>query len=120
MDSDCLEPLNLGSSELVTILELADMVQEIAGTDLDYTFDRSAPQGVRGRNSDNTRIAEVIGFEPDTPLRSGLAATYRWVSRRVHESTAAAGEHDAGLWTPADRSARGHRLSPTTPEPARA
>jgi len=86
MDSDCLEPLNLGSSELVTILELADLVQEIAGTDLAYTHDTSAPQGVRGRNSDNTRIRGVLGFEPDTPLRAGLAATYEWVSRQVQEA----------------------------------
>jgi nucleoside-diphosphate-sugar epimerase len=89
MDSDCLEPLNLGSSELVTILELADLVQEIAGTDLAYTHDTSAPQGVRGRNSDNTRIRSVLGFEPDTPLRSGLAATYEWVSRQVAEAAGA-------------------------------
>jgi GDP-D-mannose 3', 5'-epimerase len=89
MESDCLEPLNLGSTELVTILELADLVQEIAGTDLAYTFDTSAPQGVRGRNSDNTRIAGVLGFEPDTSLRAGLAATYLWVSRQVHEAAEA-------------------------------
>jgi GDP-D-mannose 3', 5'-epimerase len=90
MDSDCGEPLNLGSTELVTILELADMVQEIAGTDLRYTFDRSAPQGVRGRNSDNARIARVLGFEPDISLRAGLDATYRWVSRQVEDAALAA------------------------------
>ena len=89
MDSDCREPLNLGSAELVTILQLADLVQEIAGTDLSYTHDTSAPQGVRGRNSDNTRIREVLGFEPDTPLRAGLATTYEWVHRQVETSLAA-------------------------------
>jgi GDP-D-mannose 3', 5'-epimerase len=89
MDSDCREPLNLGSAELVTILQLADLVQEIAGTDLTYSFDTSAPQGVRGRNSDNTRIREVLGFEPDTTLRAGLATTYDWVHRQVEASLAA-------------------------------
>jgi nucleoside-diphosphate-sugar epimerase len=97
MESDCLEPLNLGSSELVTILDLADMVQEIAGTDLEYTFDTSAPQGVRGRNSDNTRIRGVLGFEPDTPLRAGLAATYAWVSRQVEDAALAPVDADRVL-----------------------
>jgi nucleoside-diphosphate-sugar epimerase len=104
MASDCTEPLNLGSSELVTILELADMVQEIADTDLGYSFDTSAPQGVRGRNSDNTRIREVLGFEPDTSLRAGLAATYRWVSSQVRD-TAEGGASAADIWTPTDRAA---------------
>lgn len=73
------EPINLGSSEAVTINRLVDLAEEIAGTRLKRNYDLSAPQGVNGRNSDNTRIKKYLGWEPDTPLRVGLEATYRWI-----------------------------------------
>ncbi len=79
MDSDVVEPINLGSSELVTINQLVDLVEDIAGTKVERRHDLSAPQGVRGRNSDNTMIRERLGWEPSTPLREGLEQTYAWI-----------------------------------------
>jgi nucleoside-diphosphate-sugar epimerase len=71
--------VNIGSSELVTINGLVDLVEDIAGARLARFYHHDAPQGVRGRNSDNERIRRVLGWEPTTTLRSGLEATYRWV-----------------------------------------
>ena len=79
LESDILEPINLGSSEMVTINELVDIVEEIAGVRVNRIYDLSAPKGVRGRNSDNTLILDRLGWEPSTPLRTGLEATYRWI-----------------------------------------
>jgi GDP-D-mannose 3', 5'-epimerase len=79
MDSDILEPINLGSSEAVTVNELVDMVEKIAGIKLERTYDLSAPKGVNGRNSDNTLIKKYLNWEPSTPLASGLQKTYRWI-----------------------------------------
>jgi GDP-D-mannose 3', 5'-epimerase len=79
MDSDVTEPINLGSSELVTINQLVDIVEEIAGIKVKRNYDLSAPQGVRGRNSDNTLIKERLGWQPSIPLSEGLAHTYRWI-----------------------------------------
>ena len=73
------QPLNLGSSELVTIDTLVSMVESIAGVMLERRYDTSAPQGVRGRNSDNARILSVFDWEPSTPLVRGLERTYEWV-----------------------------------------
>jgi len=77
------EPVNLGSSELVTINQLVDLVEEIAGTQLERSYILDAPQGVRGRNSDNTLIRETLGWEPSTTLREGLEKTYGWVAAEV-------------------------------------
>ncbi len=71
-----VDPLNLGSSELVTINQLVDMVEDIAQVKLLRRYDLKAPQGVRGRNSDNTLIKEVYDWEPSTPLREGMEKTY--------------------------------------------
>lgn len=79
MGSDCREPLNLGSSELVTINELVSIAEEIAGISVKRTYRLDAPQGVRGRNSDNTRIQAELGWAPSIPLREGLAQTYAWI-----------------------------------------
>jgi len=73
------EPVNVGSSELVTINELVDIIEGIAGVTLERNYQTDAPQGVRGRNSDNTMIRERYGWEPSIPLAEGLEATYRWV-----------------------------------------
>jgi GDP-D-mannose 3', 5'-epimerase len=81
--SDISEPINVGSSELVTINELVDIVEEIAGVTLERQYDLSAPKGVRGRNSDNTMIRERLGWEPGTSLRAGLEPTYRWIRDQV-------------------------------------
>lgn len=72
-------PINLGSSEMVTINQLVDMVEEIAGIKLERHYKLSAPKGVNGRNSDNTLIQKLLGWEPSTPLRVGLEKTYRWI-----------------------------------------
>ncbi len=79
MASDILEAINLGSNELVTINQLVDIVEEIAGIKLKRRYDLSAPKGVNGRNSDNTRIQELLGWEPGIRLRDGMAKTYAWI-----------------------------------------
>lgn len=79
LNSDITEVLNLGSSELVTINQLADIVEEIAGIKVQRRYNLSAPKGVNGRNSDNTRILELLGWEPRTRLKEGMAKTYAWI-----------------------------------------
>ena len=79
MESDIAEPINLGSSELVTINQLVDIVEEIAGVKLKRRYNLGAPKGVRGRNSDNTRIRRYLAWEPSTPLSVGLEKTYAWI-----------------------------------------
>jgi GDP-D-mannose 3', 5'-epimerase len=79
LQSDFTDPINLGSSQLVTINELVDMVEGIAGVRLERNYNLSAPQGVRGRNSDNTLIREQLGWEPSISLEDGLEKTYRWI-----------------------------------------
>jgi len=79
LKSDILEPVNLGSNELVTINGLVDIVEEIAGVKLIRKYNLSAPKGVNGRNSDNTRIQEHLGWEPSIRLRDGMEKTYRWI-----------------------------------------
>jgi len=79
MDSDILEPINLGSDELTTIVGLADMVEEIAGVKLEHDHNLSAPKGVNGRNSDNTLIQKHLGWAPGIKLRDGMARTYQWI-----------------------------------------
>jgi GDP-D-mannose 3',5'-epimerase len=77
--SDIRHPINLGSSELVSINQLVDIVEEIAGVRLRRTYNLGAPKGVRGRNSDNTLILSLLGWEPSISLRDGLEKTYRWI-----------------------------------------
>jgi nucleoside-diphosphate-sugar epimerase len=77
--SDITEPLNLGSSELVTINQLVAMAEELAGVKLKRNYLSQAPKGVTGRNSDNTLIKELLGWEPQIKLRDGLEKTYRWI-----------------------------------------
>ncbi len=89
MESDVNEPINLGSHELVTINGLVDIVERIAGVELERSHDLSAPQGVRGRNSDNTMIKARLGWEPSTSLEVGLEATYRWIRAEMAQQTAA-------------------------------
>lgn len=81
--SDHVDPINLGSAELVSINQLYTIVEEIAGIKCERKYDLSAPQGVRGRNSDNTEINEVFGWEPSISLADGLAKTYAWVYDQV-------------------------------------
>ena len=87
MDSGYHEPLNLGQDRLVTINQLADMVAEIAGIRIQRKH-IPGPQGVRGRNSDNTRLREVLGWEPRISLEDGLARTYVWIEDQVRAQLA--------------------------------
>ncbi len=83
MHSNILEPINLGSDELVTINGLVDIVEDIAGIKLRRKYDLSAPKGVNGRNSDNTRIKQSLLWAPNTRLRDGLEKTYAWIYDQV-------------------------------------
>jgi nucleoside-diphosphate-sugar epimerase len=85
MGSDFHEPLNLGQDRMVTINQLADMIAEIAGVDLEKRH-IDGPQGVRGRNSDNTKLREVLGWEPQISLEDGLRTTYDWIESQVRET----------------------------------
>ncbi len=85
MASDVAEPLNVGSSELVTVNGLVDLIEGIEGLTLERRYDLDAPQGVRGRNSDNTLIQERLGWQPSTPLRAGLECTYDWIWSQLTE-----------------------------------
>ena len=91
LQSDIKEPINLGSSELVSINELVDLVEEIAGLKLRRRFNLTAPRGVMGRNSDNTKIRRYLGWEPSIRLRDGLAKTYAWIEGQM---LTAAGKND--------------------------
>src|SRR3954471_7561675 len=88
-EGDFVEPLNLGSSELVSINQLVDIVEDIAGLKLNRNYNLSAPKGVNGRNSDNTLIQKVFGWEPSTKLRDGLERTYRWIYDQMAPRTPA-------------------------------
>jgi GDP-D-mannose 3',5'-epimerase len=87
-NADSPEPVNLGSAELVSINQLVDIVEGIGGVTLQREYDLSAPQGVRGRSSDNTEIIARYGWEPSTSLADGLERTYRWVYDEVKKSLA--------------------------------
>ena len=79
MQSDFNDPINLGQDRMVTIDELVDIIVEIAGKKLKKEYDLSAPQGVRGRNSDNSKLREVLKWEPQVKLEEGLKITYEWI-----------------------------------------
>jgi GDP-D-mannose 3', 5'-epimerase len=82
-ESDIREPLNLGSNELVTINQLVDIVEDIAGVKLKRNYNLGAPKGVNGRNSDNTLIQEKLNWAPSIKLREGLALTYAWIEEEM-------------------------------------
>ena len=87
-------PINLGSSQLVSINDLVTMIEDIAGIKMNRTYDLTAPRGVAGRNSDNTFIREVLDWEPNTPLRVGMERTYAWIKQQY-------ADRKAGIYTPA-------------------
>jgi len=82
--SDICEPLNLGSAELVSINQLVSLAEDIGGIKLRHRYQLDAPKGVRGRNSDNTKIKQLLHWEPSTPLRDGLAKTYAWIEEQYY------------------------------------
>jgi nucleoside-diphosphate-sugar epimerase len=79
MESEITQPINLGSSEMVNINQLVDIVEKIAGTRLKREYNLSAPKGVRGRSSDNTLLRKLLGWEPSIPLKAGIEKTYSWI-----------------------------------------
>ncbi|MBI2297510.1 MAG: NAD-dependent epimerase/dehydratase family protein [Armatimonadetes bacterium] len=81
-------PINLGSEELISINDLVSMVEDIAGAKLQRRYDPDAPKGVAGRNSDNTFIRQVLGWEPSTPLRTGMEQTYAWIAEQYADRKA--------------------------------
>ena len=101
MDSGYVRPINLGTVELVTVNQLVDMVCDASGKSLTKKHDLTKPQGVRGRNSDNSLLREIIGWEPQIPLRQGIARTYNWI------------------WSELDRLGRANPPNPTVVSPPR-
>jgi GDP-D-mannose 3',5'-epimerase len=93
MESKFTDPINLGSSQLVTINGLVDIVEGIARVKLERKYNLSAPQGVRGRNSDNTLILEQLGWEPSISLEDGLEKTYHW----IHDQMTSGARDEAAL-----------------------
>jgi GDP-D-mannose 3', 5'-epimerase len=86
MASSYAGPLNLGTDRLVTINQLIDLVSQVAGKKLHKRHDLSKPQGVRGRNSDNTLLKQVLGWEPSITLEQGLKITYKWIEGELHKA----------------------------------
>lgn len=84
-------PINLGTSELVSVNQLVDMIEEIGGVKLEREYILDAPRGVAGRNSDNTFICQVLGWEPSTPLIDGMRKTYAWIEQQYADRKA--GKH---------------------------
>jgi nucleoside-diphosphate-sugar epimerase len=97
--SDILEPINLGSSELVTINQLVDIAEDIAGIKLQRHYKLDAPRGVAGRNSDNTKIRGYLNWEPDTRLRDGMEKTYRWIESEFKDKYNAKTAHKSSIST---------------------
>lgn len=83
MCSDYHEPINIGSDQLVTINELIDIIARIAGKDIKKRYNLDKPQGVRGRNSDNTIIKKVLGWAPSLSLEDGMRKTYQWIAEEI-------------------------------------
>jgi nucleoside-diphosphate-sugar epimerase len=86
MQSDYLDPINLGQDRLITVDELVDIVANIAGKKIIKKHDTSKPQGVRGRNSDNTKLRQVLKWEPRVSLEEGLEKTYRWIELQIKKA----------------------------------
>ena len=83
MESDFSDPINLGRSELVSINQLIDIISEISGVEVEREHNLDAPQGVRGRNSDNSLILDKLKWEPEVDLKTGLAKTYAWIEEQI-------------------------------------
>lgn len=90
MRSNHVDPINLGQDRMISINELVDIVSQIAGKRIGKRYDTTKPQGVRGRNSDNTRLREVLNWEPRISLEEGLERTYQWIATELEKKAAAA------------------------------
>lgn len=87
-------PINLGSSELISINDLVSVAEKIGGVKLDRQYDLNAPQGVAGRNSDNTMIQRILGWQPNIKIAEGLAPTYKWIEQQYNERKTTKIHHD--------------------------
>ena len=87
MHSEHREPINLGQDRMISVNELVDMVAQIAGKKIGKRYDLTKPQGVRGRNSDNTRLRQVLNWEPAVSLEEGLAVTYHWIAAQLEKQS---------------------------------
>lgn len=85
MMSDVRQPINIGTSELVSINQLIDTVSKIAGKKIKKRYDLTKPQGVKGRNSDNTLIKQLFNWEPSMPLEKGIGETYKWIKKQTEQ-----------------------------------
>lgn len=85
LNSDFVEPINIGSAEMVSINQLVDLAEDIAGIKLNRRYNLGAPKGVNGRSSDNTLIKQVFNWEPSTRLRDGLEITYKWIYDQIQQ-----------------------------------
>jgi GDP-D-mannose 3', 5'-epimerase len=97
MRSDFPHPLNLGQDRMITVNELVDMVASAAGKNIRREHDLTKPQGVRGRNSDNTLLRKVLGWEPAVSLEDGLRRTYQWIGGELARNGRMAGENVAAV-----------------------
>jgi len=102
MKSNYDKPLNLGTDELITVNGLVDLIAGLAGKTVKKRHDLSRPQGVRGRNSDNNKLREVLGWEPRITLREGLLPTYKWIAAQVGSDLRARAAQDTGRMTAAE------------------
>ncbi len=93
MQSPYVDPLNLGQDRMLSINELVDIVAGIAGKKIAKRYDLTKPQGVRGRNSDNTRLREVLDWEPQISLEDGLKTTYAWIAGELQNRSVAMAEN---------------------------
>jgi nucleoside-diphosphate-sugar epimerase len=96
MRSDFRDPLNLGQDRLISVDELVDMVASAAGKQIKKDYDITKPQGVRGRNSDNTQLRQVLGWTPQTSLERGMEITYRWIREQIEKRERAADQRAGG------------------------
>ncbi len=87
MQSDNRDPLNLGQDRMISINELVDIVAAIAGKEIKKRYDLTKPQGVRGRNSDNSKLRQVLGWEPEVSLEAGLKITYEWIQSQLQKNS---------------------------------
>ncbi|HEY6806482.1 MAG TPA: NAD-dependent epimerase/dehydratase family protein [Pyrinomonadaceae bacterium] len=90
MRSEHREPINLGQDRMISINQLVDMVSQVAGKKIGKEYDLTKPQGVRGRNSDNTKLREVLNWEPKISLEDGLERTYHWIAGELEKNKAGA------------------------------
>lgn len=96
MQSNYRKPINLGRDRMVSINDLADIIAQIAGVEIVKRY-VPGPQGVRGRNSDNTRLKEVLAWAPEIPLEEGLARTYVWIEKQVQDTLEQTNDHNRAI-----------------------